>query len=721
MLKKSLYGVVLGSIFLLPFVPLFVSSSTFFPYITGKAFAFRALVELMLGAWLGLWLIDHAYRLRKSWILIAILSFVAVVGLADAFGANPLRSFWSNYERMEGFITILHLAALFLVAASVLQKEKHWFVFWNISIAVSVVLSVQSFVAVAGGAVRSGLALGNPAYLAVYLLFHIFAALLLLYVRRAQRVWAVSYLVVLACLVPALYFTGTRGSLLGLLVGLLAASCVTLLFGRAHPIARRLSAGLLIVVAIGIVGFFSLRTTSFVQESTVLSRFANISLQDTTTQSRITLWTKIAYPAFKERPLLGWGQDNFIVVFGKYYDPIMWKQEPWFDRAHNVFVDWVMAAGILGLLAYLFLFGAGIWMLVRTHLSVPEKAVVVGLFAAYATHNFFVFDNLVSYIFFVLVLSWIHSLYVHRDEVSVRTIGPEMPTTAVQAGALGFLGVALLLAWIVNVPNMVQAQTLLNAIRAERAEQNLSKAATLYEQALSGSWLGRYEVREQYAQTIARATVASGNDKALAPYQEQVIAELLDGVSEDPDNTRQYSFLGFAYRQFGMYDKAVEALQKALSFNETRQIFLYDLAEVYALQKKTTDALATYKHAFEVDTTNTEALGYYTAALTQAGRKAEADALLEQYGKDKLPDVAKKYVQEQRFEEAATLYESIIKTGNADAEIYATLGLVYLKLDDRKNALRIFEELERLYPDAYGPQVRETIQALKDGRQIKIQ
>jgi len=721
MLQKTLSWVIWGGLALILFVPTIISSSMFFPFITGKAFLFRSLVEIIFAAWLCLALLDHSYRPKKSWVLIALAAFGLVVGLADIFGVHPLRSFWSNYERMEGFITILHLVALFFVAGSFIKKEKHWSIFWNASLGVSFVLALKGFSEIGEGTGRIDATLGNSTYFAVYLLFHVFLALWLLYKNRAKKAWVVSYLVVLAALLPAIYFTGTRGTVLGLLIALIVASGTVLLFGKTHPNARRLSAGLLILVVVGIGMFFALRNTAFVQDSPLLSRIANISLQDTTTQSRITLWTKIAIPAFKERPLLGWGQDNFIVVFGKYYDPVMWKQEPWFDRAHNVFVDWLMASGLLGLLAYLFLFGAGVWMLWKTHLSIPEKATIIGLFTGYAVHNFFVFDSLVSYIFFILVLAWVHALYVHRDDVVVHVVDAPKPTS-VQLGTcvgIGVLGLALV--WMLNVNGMVRAQTLLSAIRAERTEQNVTKSAALYEKALGDGWLGRYETREQYAQTIVRVSAALNNDERLVPYQERVIQEFQDGISEDPDNTRQYSFLAFAYRQFGMYDEAVATLQKALSFNGSRQIFLYDLAEVYALQKKTTDVIATYQHAFEVDTTNTEALGYYTTALTQAGRKAEADALLEQYGSDSLEIVGKKYVQEKRFAEAAAVYESIIATGNADAEIYATLALVYLELKQNQDALRIFEELDRLYPGAYGDQVTQAIQAIKDGKQIKIQ
>ena len=56
----------------------------------------------------------------------SVASFVAIIGIADLFGANPLKSFWSNFERMEGWITLIHLLGYFLVVGTVLNTQKLW-------------------------------------------------------------------------------------------------------------------------------------------------------------------------------------------------------------------------------------------------------------------------------------------------------------------------------------------------------------------------------------------------------------------------------------------------------------------------------------------------------------------------------------------------------------------------------------------------------------------
>src|SRR5690606_9932996 len=50
------------------------------------------------------------------------------------------------------------------------------------------------------------------------------------------------------------------------------------------------------------------------------------------------------------------------------------------------------------------------------HFTVPERAVLLGILAGYFIHNLVVFDNIVSYMFFAIILGLIHS-----------QIGREMP------------------------------------------------------------------------------------------------------------------------------------------------------------------------------------------------------------------------------------------------------------------------------------------------------
>src|SRR5438105_119115 len=112
------WGVLTG-IFIVPFVAFVAPSASshfpslvpfgnlFFPYITGKNFLFRIVVELVLLCYVMLALAEPKYRPRTSWLMWAVLAFVAWMAVATVFSIDPIKSFWSNFERMEGYIGLV--------------------------------------------------------------------------------------------------------------------------------------------------------------------------------------------------------------------------------------------------------------------------------------------------------------------------------------------------------------------------------------------------------------------------------------------------------------------------------------------------------------------------------------------------------------------------------------------------------------------------------------
>ncbi|MEK7135449.1 MAG: hypothetical protein AAB780_01960, partial [Patescibacteria group bacterium] len=184
-MRKYLSLIVYGGLFAVPFVPFLVSSSLFFPFITTKVFAWRVIVEVVFAAWVLLALVDPEARPKKSPVLYAIGAFLLLIGLADLLGVAPLKSFWSNFERMEGYISLLHLGAFFLVISSFF-REQNWRQWWNTTLAASFVMVGYSVFQLLGvftinqGGVRVDGTFGNAIYLAVYMLFNIFIALLMM-------------------------------------------------------------------------------------------------------------------------------------------------------------------------------------------------------------------------------------------------------------------------------------------------------------------------------------------------------------------------------------------------------------------------------------------------------------------------------------------------------------------------------------------------------------
>lgn len=725
MTERILERTIRVGVFLVLVVPLIVATDLFFPYITGKAFVFRTLVEIVFVSWIGLAVLNASYRPRWSPILVALLVFLGVVGIANFFGVNPAQSFWSNFERMEGYITLLHIGAYLLVVASVFKTEKLWNMFWIASLGVSSMLAIGSVFEVIGarGDIRVDATLGNSTYYAVYLLFNLFVALLLAYRVRHQRWLLAVYSAVALLMVFTIYYTGTRGTVLAIIGGAIVTALVILIQGRAHPRVRKYSAIGLLLIVLGGAAFFISRESSFVQGQATLRRIADISLTDTTTQSRLTLWSSIGWEGFKERPVLGWGQDNFIYVFGKYYDPIMYKQEPWFDRAHNIFIDWLIAGGALGLLAYLSLFGAAVWMIMRGSLSVPEKALLVGLFAAYAIHNMFVFDHLVSYIYFATMLGYVHT----RSQKSLPLV--EEKTAGAEhygAYALGGVGVAALaLVFFINGTGYARASTLIEALREDAQSQSTSLAVLeLYEDALgSRTGLGVQEIREQLGQSAIRSM------RSVQPNAELIqiaLDELVENVAVRPNDTRPLYSLGQFLKHAGGFAEARNIFDRALAINPQRQLMLYSYAETYLAEDNVEGTLEYFERAFRAEEENNEARAYYAAALMRAGRSAEAEALLlEGFGTLAVDNelLVQTYREYKRLSLLIEILENRLVQKKLDARNEANtrvaLASYYVDNGQRAEAIEHIEKAMELFP-AFVEQGTAMVQAIREGRRVEI-
>ena len=623
--KQILKNAVFVGLFLVPFVPFLVSSSFFFPYITSKAFAWRIIVEIVFFAWLILALIDVDYRPKRSPLLYAVLAFITVIGLADLFGAAPGKSFWSNFERMEGFITLLHLGAFFLVTSSVF-KELDWKRWWNTSLAASAFMIVYCLFQVAGvltiqqGGVRVDGTFGNAIYLAVYMLFHVFIALF--YMLRSWKNsglrFIYSLLVIFQLLI--LYFTATRGAILGFMGGLIILALLNLR-NKAEPALRRLSITLIALLVLVVGGFWMVKDSSFVMNSPVLSRFATLDLADIKTQGRYFVWP-MAWEGFKDRPLLGWGQENFSYVFQEHYSPEMYALEPWFDRAHNIFLDWMVAGGLIGLLTYLSLYVLALYFIWRKeNFSTTERSVLTALIAAYFFHNLFVFDHLISYILFFSLLAHLHSR--SAAEPLWRGEMKKAQTLALPVAALLLIGVFYFGNWKPIKGNLA----LIEALQAMQTS-NYSVAALAFPKAYSTSPLGRTEILEQSAThsvNILGSGIPVEERNTFFSFMNEAINQSKLTLGED---ARYNLVVGSFLSSVGNLDEAQTYLEKAKMLMPGKPEIQFELGALHINKNDRSTALTIFREAYQLEPRNTEArILYLVGAIYGGDRVAEAEMM----------------------------------------------------------------------------------------------
>ena len=103
-MKDVLKAVVVAGLFAVPFLTLYVENDYFFPFITGKNFWFRIIVDVTFAAWVILALYESKYRPRISGITWSFGILLIIMFFANLFGVHPQSSFWCNFERMDGYV-----------------------------------------------------------------------------------------------------------------------------------------------------------------------------------------------------------------------------------------------------------------------------------------------------------------------------------------------------------------------------------------------------------------------------------------------------------------------------------------------------------------------------------------------------------------------------------------------------------------------------------------
>lgn len=713
--QRALRIGILTGIFATPFIALIVSSNLFFPFITGKNFTFRILVEVIFALWVVLALYAPEYRPRKSLAMIVGALFVVAIGISTVVAENPTKAFWSNFERMEGYITILHLAAYVVVLTSVMKTEELWRRFFNTSLVAAAIVAIYAVFQLLGaftinqGDTRVDATLGNATYFAVFMLIHAFVALYgLVHWSNGMRWLQALYGGVFLLTSVMVFYSATRGSILGLMGGLFLAGLIATVIGGGRMRTVGIGAIGVIIILSGI--FFAVKDTGVVRDHPILGRIASISLTDGTT--RFAIWN-MAYQGFMERPVFGWGQDGFNYVFNKYYESKLYTQEPWFDRAHNVVLDWLVAGGIVGMLLYLSLYFVLIYYLWRpgTVFSISERAVLTGLLAGYAFHNLFVFDHLMSYIMFMLLFS-----YIVVRAVPERRGTWVLPESTLSMTAGVTVVALLLIMYGANYGGHAAGTEVIQGLSPQAG--GIEKNLLYFERAASRSGLGQQEVGEQFLQFALQVRAMNIGDQTfqlkVATAARQNFVSVIDGA---PNDARLLVFFGSFLRQFGDVAGARSALMRALELSPQKQGILYEIAILNIAEKRYAEALIVLEELNRTAPNYGNAqVVYATAALLAGKLDLASKILIAKYGTDEPddPSVIQAYAQAQQYTKAIRMAERRVAADPTNTEKYTLLAGTYLSAGDTAGAASALRRAIVANP-SFKAQAEQYIQQIESG------
>ena len=411
---------ILAGFGLVLLTPLVVTPDTVYPFVVGKALWSRVVIEVVCVLWVALALVNPAYRPPRSALLILFVAGLVTSLLAGVFGVGVQRSLWSNYERMQGVVDLVHWVAFAVVLVSVLRTGREWRALIGVNLAVGAGIALiviarhydvdVPFFGDLPERERHRLSgpFGNPLYLGAYMAVNMMVALghsvrswlgdaaeaevpppdrKRLAVRRRAR--SLGWAVVAALHLRGMDLAGSSGSLVGLAAGVGFAVLAGAFLVRGRW--RAVFAAPVVVTALAAAAVTGIHVSDPDGAAARWTRAVPMRLSPKldpdhpSVQSRLAAW-EAAAEGFAERPLLGWGPENFEVVFGRFASGYGATMKP-HDKAHGKVFEVAATTGAIGLAAWLALWSAtfvALWRAARAA-DGPERALIVLAGAALAT------------------------------------------------------------------------------------------------------------------------------------------------------------------------------------------------------------------------------------------------------------------------------------------------------------------------------------------------
>jgi len=592
-----------------PLCLMYMDRGLLFPFITGKNFFWRFFVEIALLGWASSAILSARYRFSaKEPFFIGLSIFMGIILLANLLGNNFYLSFWSGAERMDGYISLLHLFGYFIALVGLIRTKAHMNLMLLYLLGIALVISVMGW-----GEERERIysTLGNPIYLASLSFFGIFISGYFMVIKEkflgfSQAVRLVIFGLLAVAFVYTVFRTGTRGALLGLVGGGFTTALLFMIGARASEEKwwRYLGGGIVLVTLVAGGLFFGARTevaeTSIVKENLLLSRVMNVSLEDTTTRHRLANWN-MALEGVKERPLLGWGQEHYTVVFSKFYNAEeLHDAEQWFDRTHNTFLDWLVFGGVLGLLSYLALFVLIIWTLWKyTDVTFLQKSVFTGLFVGYLFQNLVAFDSLVSGIFLYACFAYVVIMAREEKDTKKQKSGERTFSYMLIIGLIISTGF-----WMyqsIHLPKKSMQNYISYLVASQRpSAESVTENLPVFKKIFEHETFMTRELVIQAIQQRKRYAVAGVTNEVFVGYLSPIAENTTAALEQHNNPTKLNLLYGVFLASLGAYADAEVYLQTAHEQSPEKLSILWQQASLYEKIGQQSKAEEKYLRAIEL-------------------------------------------------------------------------------------------------------------------------
>lgn len=354
---------------------------------------------------------------------VAIVSlFLLALALSTVFGVVPLGSLFGSHFNQMGLLTRLCFFVCFIgvIVAVGANRERLMSLVWvmeivGLTVAVYAVAqffgkdpflpaSLYTFNTPEGPVVRVVGTLGHANYLGNFLLYTapLGAALAFASSGSSRRIAIAAT----ALAIAAILMSGTRGAWVGLIAGAMTFAALHLRRGSVRLSKRAIAIA-------GIVIFVSVATIIVAPVSrSLLVRARSFAAEGFTGAGRTLLWrdSMRMVPRFA---LAGCGPEGFSKAFLAYKSDEIARLSPITNNesAHNSYLDAAISHGLAGAILYVAMIVSAFALLIRSRRKASDrglKLVIAGLIsslAAVAAHNFFIYDQIPTGLYFFAMMA----------------------------------------------------------------------------------------------------------------------------------------------------------------------------------------------------------------------------------------------------------------------------------------------------------------------------
>ena len=432
-------------IFAISCVPFVVFFQVFYPYTVPKGLWIQTINWILLSVYLiGIVTnkeLYYRYKPKLNFIFYLYVIYIFIVFVASLFGDNFRFSFFGEFQRMTGLYWELHTIIFLFILSACSNMKRFYYNLFSFLFFAGLIFStfyilehhnIFSF-RMPGymDQTRAVFTVGNPGFVGLYtmLVFLIgfglfsfnFANIHFSFLKmdniKDRRKYYVYYFYLLLTMFLLLYatiLTASRSVIPGLLSGIGMFLILMFLSLRSQYSFRKL----ILSISLIVFAFFILASIFFVTGvlDTSIDRFRDIlntqSIERMGLSSRLSN-INVVLRAFIEKPLLGFGVNNFQIAYNQYVIPshiTSWEM----DNAHNLFLHILTTTGLLGLLAYLYLmFSIMVNAIKNGRFNFNDQEyglsgiifIVPIFFAGYFIHQLFWFDFHEVYILIMIMIS----------------------------------------------------------------------------------------------------------------------------------------------------------------------------------------------------------------------------------------------------------------------------------------------------------------------------